>query len=131
MSENISEMLSNIIKRIEAIENRLKCVEKRLEAIKEDSSLSPWGVYETRSPGPRVPRTLPPPRLTVPELTPTEREVLRIIEEKGEVTANQLARLLGISTSSATRYLRGLYRLGIIRRKEMKRRSGMEIIYYR
>jgi len=129
MSKKLDEILSNIEKRIKAIESRLERIERALESI----SRTPVSL-ELTHPGiervPRIYRVQPSPSMAF-ELTPTEREVLRIIEDKREVTANELAKLLGISTSSATRYLRGLYRLGFIRRKERRSKGGKEIVYYR
>ena len=130
MPRNLDEILSNIEKRINAIENRLKRIEEFLEATRETPARS-WEFPEVfRTHGPRVPRILPSLPI-VSELTPTEREVLKIIEEKREITASELAKLLNISPSSATRYLRGLYRLGLIRRKEKRSKGGKEIAYYR
>ncbi|MCD6369412.1 MAG: MarR family transcriptional regulator [Thermoproteales archaeon] len=123
MSGDLCEILSNIEKKIKVIENKLENIERILSSM----SKSPVSLEMTHPGIERVPRIYP----SLPELTPSEREVLRIIEERGEVTANSLAELLNISTSSATRYLRGLYRLGLIRRRERRSKGGKEVIYYR
>ena len=126
VSRKVDEILSNIEKRIEAIESRLERIERVLSVSEVPGS------FELTHPGiERVPRMYQVRSFltATSELTPTEREVLRIIEKKRKITASELAELLGISTSSATRYLRGLYRLGFIGREEKRRKSGKEVVY--
>ena len=115
--EKFLKILSNIEKRLERIE---RILEANLGLADSQELFPP-------PPGPRIPRIY----LSTPLLTPAEKEVLRIIDERGEVTAELLAQQLGISRSSATRYLRGLHRLGFIKRRERRGRRGREAVYYR
>ena len=61
--------------------------------------------------------------------TPAEREVLKLIERRGEATATVVAEVLRVSRSLATRYLRQLERMGFLTSK-LERRNGRTVRLY-
>jgi len=52
------------------------------------------------------------------EVTPQQAETLQLISEKGAVSTSQLAMVLGIDPSTASRNLAGLEKAGFITRKK-------------
>jgi DNA-binding MarR family transcriptional regulator len=52
------------------------------------------------------------------EVTPQQAETLQLISEKGAVSTSQLAVILGIDPSTASRNLAGLEKAGLVQRKK-------------
>jgi len=65
-----------------------------------------------RSPSPGPERRVPDP---VDVLTPSNRELLRVIAEREPAGIGELADLLGKQRTNVSRSLRDLYRLGLVR----------------
>lgn len=52
------------------------------------------------------------------EVTPQQAETLQLIAEKGAISTSQLAVILGIDPSTASRNLAGLEKAGLVQRKK-------------
>lgn len=66
----------------------------------------------------------------VGRLEPSLQETLKLVDERGHLTASELAELKELAINSASNRLRRLYDQGLVRRRHEISETGLQYIYY-